>query len=89
MRSTFVFGPVSYTLKNRLILLDTVLQDILNIRGLFNDNAPKQRSQNKKTVIIRIWYPSLNEYPIVRLHLEVFCDIIDDDRFGKVSAYPR
>lgn len=54
MRSTFVFGPVSYALKNRLILLDTVLQDILNICALLNYNAPKQRSQNKETVIIRI-----------------------------------
>ena len=85
--ATFVFGPVRNALKNRLILMDTVLQDILNIWASLNYNTPQQRSQNKKTVIIRIWYPSLNEYPIIRLHLEVFCNIIHDDRFWKISAY--
>ena len=89
MRATFVFGPVSNTLKNRLILVEAVLQDILNIWALLNYNTPQQRSQNKKTVIVRIWYPSLNEYPIMRLHLEVFCYIIHDDRFREVSAYSR
>lgn len=63
-------------------------QSIAHIGYLFNYYLFEQRGQFFQGVIVRVINPSADEHTVVRLQLEVLCNVVYYQSAGQVSTNP-
>jgi hypothetical protein len=65
------------------------LESFSDVGDLAFSYRNKQGSEFKEGSIIFVCKPTLNEDSVLRLELEVLCNIVNDNGSGNVSTYAR